>query len=96
LDDLRGRPELSFLCALPVQAMACDADRVMQIIQLFAVEPDGLLATPAETFRPRRETKRDILSPVSLFDDNFHLLIFTARGQDMRRCGGTIRGFHRL
>jgi hypothetical protein len=79
LDDLRGRPELSILYALPVQAMARDADRVMQVIELFAVEPDGLLATPAETLRPSRETKRDArLLPVAVFDDDFDLLIFAA------------------
>jgi hypothetical protein len=78
LDDLRGRPELSIFDALPVQAMARDADRVMQIVELFAVEPNGLLRTPAETFRPGRETKRDALLPVSLFDDDFDLLVFAA------------------
>lgn len=78
LDHLRGWLELSILNALPVQAMARDADRVMQIIELFAVEPDGLLATPTEILRPGRKTKRDTLLPVALFNDNFDLLIFAA------------------
>jgi hypothetical protein len=52
LDDLRGRSELSILYTPPVQAMSRDADRMMQVVELFAVEPDGLLCTPAETLRP--------------------------------------------
>ena len=75
--NLPGRPELSILYAPPIQAMAGDADGVMQVVELFAVEPYGLLRAPAETLRPRRETKRDTLMPVSLFDDDFDLLIFT-------------------
>lgn len=54
LDDLRGRSELSVLRALTVQAMPRDADGVVQVIELFAVEPDGLLRAPPETLRPGR------------------------------------------
>jgi hypothetical protein len=78
LNHLRGWLELSVIHALPVQAMARDADRVVQIVELFAVEPYGLLRAPAETFRPRRETKRNALLPVSLFNHDFDLLVFTA------------------
>jgi hypothetical protein len=76
LDNLRGWLELSIFHALAVQAMARDADRVMQIIELFAVEPDSLLATPAQSLRPRRKTKRHALLPVQFFNHNFDLLIF--------------------
>jgi hypothetical protein len=76
LDDLRRRLELPILYAPTVQAMARDADRMMQVVELFAVEPDGLLRTPAETFRPSREAQRD--AACSIFDDNFDLLIFAA------------------
>jgi hypothetical protein len=76
LDDLRRRPELPVFHALPVQAMARDADGVVQVVKLLAVEPDGLLATPAKPLRPGGETKRDALLPVSLFNNDFDLLIF--------------------
>jgi hypothetical protein len=76
LDDLRGRPELPVFDALAVQAMTCDADGVMQVFELVAIEPDGLLRTPTETLRPRREAQRDARSAV--FEDNFDLPVFAA------------------
>jgi hypothetical protein len=76
LDDLRRRGELSILHAPTVQAMARDADGMMQVVELFAVEPDGLLRTPAEPFRPSREAQRD--AACSVFEDDFDLLVFAA------------------
>jgi len=78
LDDLRGWPELSVLDPLMIQAMASDADRVMQIIELFAVEPDSFLRTPAETFGPSRKANRDAARPHPVFNNNFDLLFFAA------------------
>jgi hypothetical protein len=76
LDDLRGGSELPVLYAPPVKAMAGNADRMVQVVQLFAVEPDGLLRTPAETLRPSREAQGD--NACSIFENNFYLLIFAA------------------
>jgi hypothetical protein len=53
LDDLRGGSELSLFDASTVQAMPRRADGVMQFVELFGVELNGLLRTPAEALRPR-------------------------------------------
>jgi hypothetical protein len=37
--------------------MARDRECAVKVIQLFAIEPYGLLAAPAETFRPGRIAK---------------------------------------
>ena len=78
LYDLRGLSELPVFCASAVQPPARDAYGVMQIVELFAVESYGLLRTPAETFCPRRETKRDRVSPLTIFNQDFNLLVFAA------------------
>ena len=54
--------------------MPGDADGVMQVVQLIAVEPDGLLRAPAETVRPRRQAQGDTARAV--FEYDFDLLIF--------------------
>jgi hypothetical protein len=72
--DLRGRCELPVFHAPPVQAMPRDADRVMQVVELFAIEPDGFLRTPTEAVRPRREAQRD--DARAFFKHYFDLLVF--------------------
>jgi hypothetical protein len=50
----------------------------MQVVELFAVQAYGRLRTPAETLRPSGETKRDTVSPLSVFKQDFDLLVFAA------------------
>jgi len=71
---------VSGLCALAIDALARDGERVMQVVQLFRFQMNRLLATPAESISPGRITQRHARrSVLALFQEDFDSLIF-ARG----------------
>ena len=77
LNHLRALSELSGCPAFTIQALARNRDSMMQIIELIAFKVDGLLAAPAEIFRPSGETKRNSFDSRLLFYDDFDLPVFT-------------------
>jgi hypothetical protein len=68
-------------------AVARDRDRAVQLVELFAADADGLLATPAETLSPSHVPQRDALDAALLLKGDFDLLL-RARGfkGTTRRC----------
>ena len=65
--------------------MTRDGDGAVEVVELIAVEADGLLAAPAETFRPRQVAKRDALHALVLLEGDFDSLVCALRFKDMRR-----------
>jgi hypothetical protein len=53
LNNLRCFPNVTRFGVLPVETMARDRQGTMQVIKLFAVEPNRLLAAPAKPVCPR-------------------------------------------
>ena len=66
LNDLSGFGLLASLCAIKIDAVAGDRQSAMQIVQLFAAEPYGLLAAPAKPFRPSRIAQDHLLRIIAI------------------------------
>jgi hypothetical protein len=62
LNDLRRLPHLPCFRALPINAMARNRQSSMKVVQLFCVEPDGLLSAPAQAICPCRMAQDDLLA----------------------------------
>jgi hypothetical protein len=65
------------LGALAIETMARDREGTMKVVDLIAVQPDRLLAAPAESLRPRRMAEHDALNARLILYNNFDSLIFT-------------------
>jgi hypothetical protein len=59
LYHLSGFDCLTTLGALKIDAVARDRQGSMKIVELFAIQANGLLTAPTETFRPGRAAQHD-------------------------------------
>jgi len=85
LDDLCGLRNLTGFSAAAHDAVSRDRDCAMQIIELFGLDPNRLLATPAETLRPCRILERNVIVILALLDNNLDLLILACAPKNIRR-----------
>ena len=82
LYDLRGFGGLTVVGAAAPEAVARDRYRAVQVFQLLAVNAYGLLAAPAEPFRPSRVAQREALV---LFKNEFDFLAGPRGLEEVRR-----------
>jgi hypothetical protein len=63
--------------AVSVDAVAGDCESAVKVIQLLALQPDCLLATPSKAVRPRRITQHDLVASIAGLDCNLDFTVFT-------------------
>jgi hypothetical protein len=63
--------------ALAIETVASDRQSAVKVIYLIAIQADGLLTAPAESFSPRRVPEHDALCARLLFYHDFDSFIFT-------------------
>jgi hypothetical protein len=85
LYDLRGLRGFACLCAPTYDAVARDSNCAMQVIELFRLDANRLLTTPAESFRPSQIPERDTINAVAVFHHDLNFLILTRVTENFRR-----------
>jgi hypothetical protein len=75
LDNLRRLLNLAGFGALASDAVARDRQSAVKVVKLFCVEANGLLAAPAESFRPSGLTQHDAFDALVLFHRDFDSFI---------------------
>jgi hypothetical protein len=86
LYHLRGFDCLATFCALKIDAVARDRQGSMKIVELFAIEANGLLTTPAQALRPGRAAQHDARRSLMLLKINLYTLVISWGLYDLNRC----------
>jgi hypothetical protein len=76
--------------ALPIDAMARDRQGTMQVVKLFAIEPDCLLAAPAKPICPCRLAQHDAFLAFMLLNEEFDSFIIAGGLKSLNLCALTV------
>jgi hypothetical protein len=74
------------ICATIVNAMTRDRQGTMQVVQLFAIKPYGLLPAPPKPVNPSRIAQDDAFDAARRLDYDFDSFVFTGGLNNFYRC----------